>query len=186
MLSETWGIRERVKRKRFYIKTSNAPPVCTDEVVTSCLKPRPALPQLSSEAQRWWRMNKYSKSGLWTYLLIAGEHRPRCPHNGGIMQGGFSLWRSKIIYLRHIPFPWAVVHMLLTQKLLRSLSWGEGSVPSHRQDPGRTPGGWRAAALLTGPWHAGVTARPSFPQHLSAVNFQPNDFPASEFSTKSA
>lgn len=64
-----------------------------------------------------------------------------------------------------------------TQKLLRRLCWGEGSLPSHGQDPGLTPGGWGTAALVTGTGQAGVTARPFLSQHLSATN---------EFSPKSA
>lgn len=178
MLSEMWRCKRKGKKNHNSdIQSSNAPPVSTDGVVTSCLKPRPAFPQLSSEARRWWRMEKYCKSGPWglsphCWGAQTGAGCPRWGHHAG--------WFLPVEEQNDLSQTYLLstgCSACFTQKLLRRLCWGEGSLPSHRQDPGLTPGGWGTAALVTGTGHAGVTARPFLSQHLSATN---------EFSPKSA
>lgn len=133
MLSETWrGERKGKKNRSSDIKSSNVPPACADRVVTSCLKPRPAFSQLSSEVgggnvpvQRWWRMTKHCKSGPRACLLIAGVHR---------LRGGCPRWGLHIGWFLPVKEQNGQMCLLLfmgrrgcfAQKLLRCLSSAEG------------------------------------------------------------
>lgn len=68
----------------------------------------------------------------------------------------------------------------VTQKLLRSLSWGVGSVPSHGQDPRWTPGGWGqlppSLALGMLGWQPGLLFLSIWVLGISnQMNFQPNE-----------